>query len=295
MARRGEVPLERGSATSSPLARYRAFLLDVDGVLTRGQHALPGATAAVSALRAAGRLLVLTNNSTRARDELAAHLSSLGFDLKEDEVLGSAFLAARYLSLHGGPTCVWVLGEGGIRREMLLAGHQLAARPEEAQWVVVGMDRSLSYGTLADGLRAAIAGARILATNEDATFPTPTGLMPGAGALVGALRGMGFAPDVVVGKPAPAAFEVALDVLQLSRDDVLMIGDRLETDIAGAEAAGIDSALVLTGVCAPSDVGTGSGRPTWIASSLADLCAGRLVRAARRGGKSGDAVSSRVR
>ncbi len=265
-------------AAETALRRYEAFLIDMDGVLTRGKDALPGAAAGLTALRAYGRPLVLTNNSTRARDELAVHLRSAGFDLSPDEVLGSAFLAAGYLALHFGPSAVWVLGEEGIRREMELAGHRLAARPEDAAWVVVGMDRQLTYQKLALALRALIAGARVLATNEDATFPTPTGLVPGAGALVGALRGMGFAPAALVGKPSSAAFEVALSVLGLPACRVLMIGDRLETDIAGAERAGVDSALVLTGVGSPDDVDRFGVRPTWVAASFAELCRGRITR-----------------
>ena len=264
-----------GPGADSVLHRYAAFLVDVDGVLTHGRDALPGAVGGLAALRAFGRPLVLTNNSTRGRDELAQHLRSLGFVVSPEEVLGSAFLAARYLTLHFGPSIVWTLGEDGIRREMELAGHQLAARPEEAAWVVVGMDRHLTYEKLAHALRALVGGARVLATNEDATFPTPAGLVPGAGALVGALRGMGFPPDRVVGKPSTAAYEVALDVLGLAPDRVLMIGDRLDTDIAGAQAAGLDSALVLTGVSTLADVDRCGVRPTWVAASFAELCQGR--------------------
>jgi HAD superfamily hydrolase (TIGR01450 family) len=264
--------------TEDALRRYDAFLIDVDGVLTRGKDALPGAAKALAALRAYGRPLVLTNNSTRSRDDLARHLQRLGFVLSAGEVLGSSFLAARYLALHFGPSIVWVLGEDGVRREMELAGHRLAARPEDAAWVVVGMDRELTYEKLALALRALTAGARILATNEDATFPTPTGVVPGAGALVGALRGMGFAPADVVGKPSPAAYDVALDVLGLPAPRVLMIGDRIETDVAGAEKAGLDSALVLTGVGSLDDIHRFGVRPTWVAASFADLCRGAMRR-----------------
>jgi phosphoglycolate/pyridoxal phosphate phosphatase family enzyme len=265
-----------GTPLQGVLARYGAFLVDVDGVLTRGNDALPGATAAFTALRTWGRALVLTNNSTRSRSELAEHLGGLGFAVSPDDILGSAFLAARYLARHYGPIDVWVLGEDGVRDEMSLVGHRLAARPEDATWVVVGMDRGVTYDKLTQALRALAGGARILATNEDATFPTADGLVPGAGAIVGALRGMGFAAEHVVGKPSPAAFEVALDVLGLPANRVLMIGDRLDTDIAGAQAAGLDSALVLSGVDSLRDIARSGVHPTWIAASFADLCADRV-------------------
>jgi HAD superfamily hydrolase (TIGR01450 family) len=159
---------------------------------------------------------------------------------------------------------------------MKLAGHRLAARPEDATWVVAGIDRDVTYAKLAQALRALVGGARILATNEDATFPTADGLVPGAGAIVGALRGMGFAAQHVVGKPSPVAFEVALDLLGLPANRVLMIGDRLDTDIAGAQAAGLDSALVLSGVDSLRDIARSGVHPTWIAASFADLCAGKV-------------------
>jgi HAD superfamily hydrolase (TIGR01450 family) len=264
------------------LGRYSAFLVDVDGVLTRGGDALPGAVEGFGTLRARGRALVLTNNSTRSRGELADHLEKLGFAVSPDDILGSAFLAARYLALHYGPVDVWVLGEDGVRDEMLLSGHRLASRPEGATWVVAGMDRDVTYDKFAQALRALVGGAKILATNEDATFPTAGGLVPGAGAIVGALRGMGFAAEHVVGKPSPVAFEVALDLLGLPASRVLMIGDRLDTDIAGAQAAGLDSALVLSGIDSLDGIARGGVHPTWIAASFADLCAGRGEPSQRR-------------
>jgi phosphoglycolate/pyridoxal phosphate phosphatase family enzyme len=265
-----------GTRSHAVLGRYGAFLVDVDGVLTRGNDALPGAAEAFTALRSLGRALVLTNNSTRSRRGLAEHLETLGFAVCPDDILGSAFLAARYLARHYGPVDVWVLGEDGVRDEMRLAGHRLAARPGDAAWVVAGMDRGVTYAKLAQALRALVGGARILATNEDATFPTAEGLVPGAGAIVGALRGMGFAAEHVVGKPSPAAFEVALDVLGLPANRVLMIGDRLDTDIAGAQAVGLDSAFILSGVDSFDDIDRSGVHPTWIAASFADLCAGRV-------------------
>ena len=287
-------PISNASAEAF-LSRYAAFLVDVDGVLVHGKDSLPGASAALAKLQSLGRTLVLTNNSSRTRDELARYLSTVGLDVRPEDLLGSSFLAARYLSRHVGPTTAWVLGEEGIRRELTDAGHRLAASPEDAEWVVVGIDRQVSYASLALALRALIAGARILATNEDATFPTPDGLVPGAGALVGALRGMGFPPTVVVGKPSPEAFGAALDVLGVPASRVLMIGDRLDTDIMGAAACGLDSALVLTGISSLDEAQACGVRPTWVARTFVDLCDGRLVegrgaagRPAARKGRDGE-------
>lgn len=249
------------------LERYRGFLLDIDGVLVRGGQALPGAAEALDLLRARGRVLLLTNNSTRSRAGTAERLRRAGIPAAPEEVLPSSYVAAQFLRGRYGPVRYWCLGEEGIREEMGAAGHVLVP-PEEAEWIVVGMDRELTYGKLAQALRALLRGARLLATNEDPTFPTPEGLVPGAGAIVGALRGMGFPPEVVVGKPSPIAFQVALELLGLPPQAVLMIGDRLDTDIAGAQALGLDTALVLSGVTRPADLERAGIRPTYVAQDL---------------------------
>ncbi|MDD5219516.1 MAG: HAD-IIA family hydrolase [Candidatus Bipolaricaulis sp.] len=259
---------------------YQAFLVDIDGVLTCGSSALPGAVDALRVIQTQGRVVLLTNNSTRSQREVAQYLSLLTLEVAAEDVLPTSTLAARYLRERAGATTVWVVGEAGLRDELIIAGHELADRPDRAEWLVVGMDRRLDYEKLRLALQALLGGARLLATNEDATYPTGGGLVPGAGAVVGALRGMGYAPEAVVGKPSRLAFEVALAQLALPAERVLMIGDRLDTDIVGARAAGLDSALVLSGVSAAGDLARTHVRPTWVAASLADLCAGRAQRCA---------------
>jgi 4-nitrophenyl phosphatase len=259
------------------IKRYRAFLLDIDGVFVRGGEPLPGAAPALAQLREHGRVLLLTNNSTKSRAGTAERLREAGIPVEPEEVLPSSYVAAQYLRRRFGSTRFWYIGEAGIREEMELAGHILVS-PKEAEWIVVGMDRALTYEKLAAALRALLRGARLLATNEDPTFPTPEGLVPGAGAVVGALRGMGFPPEIVVGKPAPIAFHVALELLNLRPAEILMIGDRLDTDIAGALALGMDTALVLSGVTQPDDLKETEVHPTYVAQDLAALVRDLLVR-----------------
>ena len=255
------------------LGRYNGFLLDIDGVLLRGGRALPGAKDALAELRKLGPVLLLTNNSTKSREGTARRLREAGIPVEPTEVLPSSYVAAKFLGQRFGLLRFWYIGEEGILEEMAAAGHTLVS-PEEAEWIVVGMDRSLTYEKLAQALRALLRGARLLATNEDPTFPTPDGLVPGAGAVVGALRGMGFPPEFVVGKPSPIAFQVALEVLGLAPSQVLMIGDRLETDVAGAQALGMDTALVLSGVTKLEDLKDARIRPTYVAWDLAALVGG---------------------
>ncbi|MBC7092676.1 HAD-IIA family hydrolase [Candidatus Bipolaricaulota bacterium] len=259
----------------SPLDRYSAFLLDVDGVLVHGCEPIPGAAEALARLRERGRVVLLTNNATRSRKEMAARLRDVGFPVTADEVVPSAYVAARHLREKYGPVRFWCLGEQGLVEEMTLAGH-IPVPPEQAQWIVVGMDRTLTYDKLNQALQGLLAGARFLATNRDATYPTEHGLVPGAGAVVGALVGMGFEPEEVLGKPSAISYRVALEVVGAPVERALMIGDRLETDILGAQHLGMDTALVLSGVSAREDIARQRIRPTWIAASLAALAAGEL-------------------
>jgi len=258
------------------LARYDGFLLDIDGVLVRGHHPVEGAVEALRLLRARGPVLLLTNNSTRSRDELAAHLGSLGFAVEPREVLPSSRVAADYLAHEFGPVSYWALGEDGLDVELRAAGHRPAAVPEKADWVVAGIDRGISYERLSLALRALLTGARLLGTNDDATFPGADGLLPGAGSVLGALSGMGFPPEVVVGKPSSIAYEAGLRQLGVPASRALMIGDRLETDVAGAVGAGLDCALVLTGISSREDIGSSGLTPTCVAETLLDLVRGKV-------------------
>lgn len=261
---------------SHPLSSYRAFLLDVDGVLVRGSEPIPGAAAGFAALGREGKVLILTNNSTRSRAEHARRLTSKGFPVGPEQIIASNYIAARHLADAHGPVTVWPLGEAGLREELELAGHRIADRPEDASWVVAGMDRQLTYETLNQALQALVHGAGLLATNQDGTYPTPGALHPGAGAIVGALTGMGYPPDFVAGKPSPWGYRIAQDQLDVPSHKILMIGDRLGTDIAGAVTAGIDSALVLTGISSAAQIEAEGIVPTWVAESLEDLALGRM-------------------
>lgn len=257
------------------LQSYRVFLLDVDGVLVRGGEVIPGAIEGVLKLQETGKVLLLSNNSTRSRDQMAQNLRNAGFRIGAEEIVTSAFIASMYLRDHYGPVRVWTLGEEGLDQELVAAGHKLVP-PREADWVVAGMDRKLNYERLAQGLRVLMAGGRLLATNDDATFPTPEGPQPGAGAVIGAFKGMGFSPDAVVGKPSKIAFQIALEKAECGPEEALMIGDRLETDILGARGAGIDSALVLTGVTTQEMIDTKLPGSRFVAGSILDLAEGRF-------------------
>lgn len=257
------------------LDRYAGFVLDIDGVVVRGGEALPGAASAIARLRSVGKIVFLTNNSTRPAGVVAERLRRLGVDVREEEIVTSSWIAGTLLYRLAGSAAVLVVGEPGLGAELIRTGHRLS-NSSDAEWVVVGMDRELTYDCLASALRALRNGASLLATNMDPTFPGERGELPGAGAMVGALRGMGYEPRAVAGKPERIALDHALERLEVPRSDVLVIGDRLETDILGATNAEMDSALVLTGVTSEEMLAGGDVHPTWVCASLEALSMDRV-------------------
>lgn len=242
-----------------PLAdRYRAFLLDLDGVLYRGDRVIPGAPEAVARLRqAGGRVVFVTNNSARTPDHVADRLRGMGFSAQPGDVVTSAQATARVVAGEAGdgrdPTA-FVVGEEGIRTALAEAGIELLDDdPGRVGFVVVGWDRGVTYDRLRTASLLVRRGARLVATNTDATYPAPGGeLWPGAGALVAAVETASGVAASVVGKPQAGLFRMALEVA--GTGPALVVGDRLETDVAGAMAAGLEAVLVLTGAASPADL-----------------------------------------
>ena len=221
-------------------------ILDVDGVLLLGGEPIPGATDAVRALGRAGlRLLFATNNSTRTAVANAERLSRLlEVEIAPDRVVTSAIAATRLLGTDDDP--VLVVGEEGLEATLKEYGRTLTPRWQDAASVVAGLDQGITYERLAAATRAIRAGARFVGTNGDLTFPVPGGQVPGAGALLAALEAAtGVSPEVA-GKPNAAMRQAITD--RLGPGPVWMVGDRPETDLAMASAAGWDGVLVLSGV-----------------------------------------------
>ncbi|MGQ0670163.1 MAG: HAD-IIA family hydrolase [Actinomycetota bacterium] len=255
-----------------PYDPYQCFLFDLDGVLYRGDDAVPGAPDAIQELRAAGRRIVfLTNNSTRSPEEVAGKLTAVGIVADPSEVVTSAEATAALLAVRGGGSA-FVVGESGIRLALTDAGVEvLDGEPDRSDYVVVGWDRGADYMKLKTACLLVQRGARLVATNADAAFPAPDGLWPGAGALLAVITRTTGAGAEVVGKPHAPLFRAGLERGGGGRP--LVVGDRLETDIAGAVALGWDSLLVLTGVTQESDLAASEITPTFVARDLSALLA----------------------
>jgi HAD superfamily hydrolase (TIGR01457 family) len=251
---------------------YDAFLFDLDGVIYRGTEVVPGATEAVARLREMGKgIAFVTNNSGRTPDAVARKLTGLGVPATPDDVETSALVTAALLASRGISE-VFVVGERGIRQALEDVGIAIVdGAVERAQVVVVGWDRQVDYAKLRTASLLVERGAILVATNADASYPAPDGNWPGAGALLAAIETTTGRRAEVVGKPHPPIMLAALERAGGGRP--LVIGDRLETDIAAAVGLGWDSMLVLTGITKANDVATSALAPTWVANDLSVLFA----------------------
>jgi len=249
---------------------YDAFLLDLDGVLYRGDDPIAGAAEAVARLRELGkRVAFVTNNSSRTPSAVARKLAGVGIDAAEDEVVTSALVTADLLAARGTATA-YVIGEEGIRTALEDRGIRVVdGEGDDPEAVVVGWDRGATYASLARAALLVERGAHLVATNPDASYPAPEGALPGAGALLAVVTTTTGAEAEIVGKPHPPLLRAALERAGGGR--ALVVGDRLDTDVAGAAATGWDSALVLTGIATREDAERADPAPTYVLDDLRGL------------------------
>jgi glycerol-1-phosphatase len=252
-------------ALSPLLARYDNVVLDLDGCVWVGGACTRGAPEAISELRSgAKRLAFVTNDATRSPEDYVRKLWSLGVQASLEEVV-TVGAAIQHLLAQRPPAGAFVIGAPAIFRHVSEAGHRIVngTEPEaEADIVVVAAHEDFSYRELRTATQAALQGAEIFAAGKDRTFPTEDGMSPGSGAVLAALEYATRRTAEVLGKPDPRIFETALD--RLGEGRTLVVGDRLDSDLAGASAAGLDAAIVLTGVT-PADEARSASDPAPVA------------------------------
>lgn len=258
--------------TTNPNHPLRSLILDMDGVLWRAAKPIGDLPSIFKTIARRGWLVILaTNNATRTPAQYLERLRSLGVtSLEPWQVINSAQAAAHYLKERfpqGG--CVYVVGEAGLQEAVVEQGFTLGE--ENVVAVAAGMDRQLTYDKLRTATLLVRRGALLVGTNPDKTFPTPLGEVPGAGAILAALEAATGVQAVVAGKPSPYMYRVALERLGTPASQTLVVGDRLETDIAGAQPLGCQTALVLSGVTPLERAKTWTPQPDYIAADLAEL------------------------
>ncbi|HEX2907939.1 MAG TPA: HAD-IIA family hydrolase [Phototrophicaceae bacterium] len=260
------------------------FIFDLDGTVYLGDAALPGAVEGIAELRQQGqRTLFVSNKPLEPRAAYARKLTRLGIPATPDDVITSAFVLGYHLARTEPDLKLYVIGEENLLNELREHGLKVVdefadqdpkeiIQPHGVDAVVVAFDRTLTYRKLNTAYQALRNGARFFATNADKTCPMPDGAIPDAGGTIAALEHMtGRKVELLAGKPSTLITQIALQKLELPADQVMMVGDRLETDIFMGQQAGMQTAVTLTGVSKRDDVAKMAAPPTYIIESLAEL------------------------
>ena len=247
-----------------------AWLTDMDGVLVHEQQAIPGAAEFIGALRAAELpFLVLTNNSIYTRRDLAARLKLSGLEVPEDHIWTSANATAKFLDDQRPRGSAFVIGEAGLTTALHEIGYTQTER--DPDYVVLGETRTYSFERITTAIRLVEKGARFIATNPDATGPSPQGSLPATGSVAALITTATGVNPYFIGKPNPLMMRSALNQLDAHSESTAMIGDRMDTDVLSGLEAGLETILVLSGVATREDVQRHPFRPTRIVDSIADL------------------------
>jgi HAD superfamily hydrolase (TIGR01450 family) len=253
------------------LDNIKGLILDMDGVLYRGNGAIPGAADAVAALQAGGvELVALTNNARASAADYSAKLAGLGIDLEAGRIITAGQATAKYLAAQADGPSVFIAGSQALRQELLAAG---AVENQPPAFVVAGFDMDMKLSALAEAVGYLHRGAKLIATNPDPMLPVENGIEPDAGAVVAFLEAASGQTAHVIGKPNQYIFQQALAKLSCGAEAVAVVGDTAETDILGATVAGLRSILVASGNSATAGA---SHEPTIHLANLAAV-AERLV------------------
>jgi HAD superfamily hydrolase (TIGR01450 family) len=245
-----------------------ALILDMDGVVWRGSEAIGNLQAIFTHIDQIGlKVIFATNNATHTIDQYVSLLSSFGVTVEPWQVINSATAVTYYLCKkfpNGGP--VYIIGEQGVIEACSEYGFYQS--DSGALAVIASMDRTFTYDKLKTATLLLRAGVPFIGTNPDLTFPTPVGLVPGTGAILAALTAASDVTPIIVGKPEPLMYQVALERLNIPAEQALVVGDRPQTDIAGAQQIGCRTALVLSGVTNADQASTWKPSPDIIAENL---------------------------
>jgi NagD protein len=248
----------------------RNWLMDMDGVLVREEHAIPGAGEFIARLRETETpFLLLTNNSIWTRRDLAARLRAGGLDVPEESIWTSALATAKFLEDQRPGGTAFVIGESGLTTALHSAGYTIDER--DPDYVVLGETRTYSFERIAQAIRLIGRGAKFIATNPDPTGPAPDGPLPATGSVAALISRASGRDPYFVGKPNPLMMRTALNSLDAHSEETAMIGDRMDTDIVAGLEAGLETILVLTGVTTKDDTELFPYRPSRIVESVAEL------------------------
>jgi len=233
-------------------SHIKSLIIDMDGVLWRGDTPIGDLAAIFQRIRTRGlKFVFATNNSTKTSEQYTDKLREFGVDVEPWQVVTSSQAAVHAMSKELQPgTKVFMIGEDGVRVALEEKGFAVLSLEEapQAQAILMGLDRFISFQKVVEAALLVRSGVPFYATNPDKTFPTPRGLIPGAGAWTSIITTATDVQPIVAGKPFPYLMDLSLEKLGTRKEETLVIGDRLDTDIAAGQAVGYPTALVLSGV-----------------------------------------------
>lgn len=255
------------------LLDYKGYVFDLDGTIYLGSRLIPGVDTMLAKLRERDcKIRFLSNKPLQTRREYARKLRSLGVQADDSEVMNSSAVTTRYLRQNYPSHRIYVVGEAPLIGELLDAGFQVVSDSSDCDLLLLAFDRNFDYLKLFHAMLAARQGVPIVATNPDVACPVEGGLLPDCGAVIAAVEACSSRKvDIVVGKPSPIMIAAILEDLDLAPADVLLVGDRLETDISMGVTAGMATALVLTGATTAEQVPDWPDKPTYVLPSAAAI------------------------
>lgn len=246
------------------------WLLDMDGVLIHEEVALPGAKEFISRLQEQDKeFLVLTNNSIYTRRDLSARLADVGIDVPEERIWTSAVATAQFLSNQVPDASAYVIGEAGLKTALHKVGYTLT--DTDPDFVVLGESRTYSFQNITQAVQLIDQGARFVATNPDATGPSPEGPLPATGSVAALLTKATGQEPYFVGKPNPVMIRSGLNRIGAHSESTAMVGDRMDTDVVAGIEAGLTTYLVLTGSTSRDELTEFAYRPDDVVESVAEL------------------------
>lgn len=256
-------------------SNIKALILDMDGVIWRADAPIGDLAVIFKRIEARGlKYVFATNNGTKTPDQYVERLAGFGVNVKPSQVVTSA-LGVAYMLAQRYPkgTKVFMIGEDGIKVALEEKGFEVLSTNDapEAKAVVMGIDRGITFDKMREATLLVRSGVPFYATNPDKTFPTPRGEIPGAGAWLSVVTTATEVEPIIAGKPFPYMMELSLEILGTKKDETLVVGDRLETDIAAGQAVGCKTALVLSGVSTKSQADTWQPQLDMIADDLSTL------------------------
>jgi HAD superfamily hydrolase (TIGR01450 family) len=251
-----------------------AVIVDLDGTIYRGETPIRGASDAIETIREDGlNVLFFSNNPTRRPEQYVEHLGAMGIRATAEEILTSGVVTTEYLLAEHGDDQLFVVGADALRAQFRRAGLTLTTDPAATDVLVGSWDRRFNYDAMQAALDAVDEETAFVGTDPDRTFPGEDGgEQPGSGAIISALAGtVGREPDAVLGKPSRHAARAALDRLGVAPDECLVVGDRLDTDVAMGDREGMTTALVLSGVSRREDLRISNVQPDHVLSDLSEI------------------------